>query len=91
MKLLSVKKSTRKGKKLMAEFDDGTTTHFGAIGYDDYTLKKDKDQRDRYRARHASCKNASAKTADALAYHLLWGESTSLQQNIKDYKKKYNV
>jgi hypothetical protein len=96
MKLLSVKKSTRKGKKLMAEFDDGTTTHFGAIKpdgqpYDDYTLKKDKDQRDRYRARHASGKNASAKTADALAYHLLWGESTSLQQNIKDYKKKYNV
>jgi len=91
MKLLSVKKSTRKGKKLMATFDDGTTTHFGATGYDDYTLKKDKDQRDRYRARHASGKNASAKTADALAYHLLWGESTSLQQNIKDYKKKYNV
>lgn len=91
MKLLSVKKSTRKGKKLMAEFDDGTTTHFGATGYDDYTLKKDKDQRDRYRARHASGKNANAKSADALAYHLLWGESTSLQQNIKDYKKKYNV
>ena len=91
MKLLSVKKSTRKGKKLMATFDDGTTTHFGATGYDDYTLKKDKDQRDRYRARHASGKNASAKTADALAYHLLWGESTSLRQNIKDYKKKYNV
>jgi len=91
MKLLSVKKSTRKGKKLMAEFDDGTTTHFGATGYDDYTLKKDKDQRDRYRARHASGKNASVKSADALAYHLLWGESTSLRQNIKDYKKKYNV
>ena len=40
----------------MAHFlsDDGKTTtiHFGAKGYDDYTLKKDKDQRYRYRQRH---------------------------------------
>ena len=91
MKLLSVKKSTRQYKKLMATFDDGTTTHFGDNRYSDYTIHKDKDRRENYRSRHASGKNASAKTADALAYHLLWGDSTSLQQNIKDYKKKYNV
>ena len=91
MKLLSVKKSTRKDKKLMAEFDTGKIVHFGARGMDDYTIKKDKEQRERYRARHASGKNAKPDTADSLAYRLLWGDSTSLQQNIKEFKKKYNL
>jgi len=26
-----------------------------------------------------------------LSWYLLWGDSTSLQQNIKDYKKKFNL
>ena len=90
MKLLSVKKSTRKDKKLMAEFDTGKIIHFGARGMDDYTLTKDKDQRERYRARHASGKTAKPDTADALAYYLLWNKPT-LQESIKQYKKKYNV
>ena len=90
MKLLSVKKSTRKDKKLMAEFDTGKIIHFGARGMDDYTLTKDKDQRERYRSRHASGKTAKPDTADALAYYLLWNKPT-LQESIKQYKKKYNV
>ena len=91
MKLLTVKKSTREKKKWMANFDNGDTIHFGHTDFSDYTLHKDKDRRANYRSRHASGKNAKPNSADALAYHLLWGESTSLQQNIKDYKKKYNV
>lgn len=91
MKLLSVKRSTRKDKKWMAEFDTGKIIHFGARGMDDYTLTKDKEQRERYRARHASGKTAKPDTADSLAYNLLWGNSTSLQQNIKEFKKKYNL
>ena len=79
----------------MAEFDTGKIIHFGAIKpngqpYDDYTLTKDKDQRERYRSRHASGKNAKPDTADALAYYLLWNKPT-LQESIKQYKKKYNV
>ena len=90
MKLLSVKKSTRKDKKWMAEFDTDKVVHFGARGMDDYTLTKDKDQRERYRSRHASGKTAKPDTADALAYYLLWNKPT-LQESIKQYKKKYNV
>ena len=56
LKKVKIQQSIRPDKKLMAHFlsDDGKTTtiHFGAKGYDDYTLKKDKDQRDRYRQRH---------------------------------------
>ena len=42
-----IKKSDKAGKKLMAVFtrDNGRTktTHFGAAGMDDYTIKKDKE------------------------------------------------
>ena len=37
-KLVSVTRSTRSGKKLVASFSDGTRTHFGASGYGDYTI-----------------------------------------------------
>ena len=51
-----IKKSDKPEKKLMAVFtkDNGRkkTTHFGAKNMDDYTLKKDKEQRKRYRSRH---------------------------------------
>ena len=52
-KLVSIKKSTKANKKLMAKFVNKKTgreslTHFGASGYDDYTIKKDKEQRTRY-------------------------------------------
>ena len=47
MKLLEIKPSTRKGKKLMAVFkkDDGKTitTHFGSANMRDFTLINDKD------------------------------------------------
>ena len=90
MKLLSVKKSTRKDKKWMAEFDTGKIIHFGHSDYSDYTMHKDKDRKERYRARHASGKTAKPDTADALAYYLLWNKPT-LQESIKEFKKKYNL
>jgi hypothetical protein len=102
MKLLAVKKSTKKDKKLMAIFckcdgetkcppDERQTIHFGQKGADDYTLTKDKDQRDRYRKRNVKQKDQEANTAGALAYHILWGETTSRKENIKLFKQKYNV
>lgn len=92
MKLDFIKKSTRKDKKYMAKFSDpDKIVHFGAKGYSDYTLHKDKDRRENYRARHASGKTAAPDTANALAYHLLWGDSTSLSENIKSYRLKYSL
>ena len=92
MKLLEVKPSTQKNKKYMAVFDDGTTTHFGSAGMDDYTITKDKEQRDRYRTRHKKdLETNDPARAGYLSYYLLWGDSTSLKQNIKDYRKKFNL
>lgn len=96
MKLISVKKSDKPLKKFMALFkkDDGKTkkTYFGASGMDDYTLTKDKDARERYRKRHAKdLKTNDPTRAGYLSYYLLWGDSTSLSQNIKDYKKRFKL
>ena len=78
----------------MAEFcnkDKCKIVHFGAKGYSDYTIHHDKDRRSNYRKRHHSGKNARPMTPNALAYHILWGDSTSLQTNIKVFKKKYKI
>ncbi len=91
-----IKKSNKAGKKLMAIFtkDNGRTktTHFGAAGMDDYTLKKDKDQRKRYRTRHQKDLSTGDYTrAGYLSYYILWGNSTSRKENIASYKKRYNL
>ena len=89
-----VKKSTKPDKKLMAIFTDEkgktTTRHFGNRGSDDYLKSKDKELRRRYRARHeVDLKTKDPTRAGYLAYYLLWGSSTSLEDNIKSYKKRF--
>lgn len=95
MRLLKVQPSTRKGKKYMAIFqyrdERIRSAHFGDVHYDDYTTNKDTARRERYRVRHASGKNAAADTPDALSYHLLWGPSTSMSQNLVAFRKRYGV
>ena len=96
MKLISVKKSTKPDKKLMAVFETDSgrrkTVHFGSKGMDDYTLTKDKEQRKRYRERHKKdLETNDATRAGYLSYFILWGDSTSRKENIKDYKKKFNL
>jgi hypothetical protein len=96
MKLLSVKPSTKADKKLMATFetDTGRTkiTHFGAKNYDDYTKTHDKEQRDRYRTRHANREDWNNPVSPgSLSRWILWGDSTSLQTNINSYKKMFSL
>lgn len=95
MKLISISPSTKADKKLMAVFDnDGhkKTTHFGAKGMDDYTLTHSKEQRDRYRQRHAKdLKTSDPTKAGYLSYYILWGDSTSRATNISNYKKRFNL
>ncbi len=92
---VDIKKSNRSDKKLMAVFTDDNnnkkTIHFGAKGMDDYTLTGNKDARSRYRARTKKVYDkAEPMSASRLSGDLLWGDSTSLATNIKNYKKKYN-
>tara|TARA_R110000822_G_scaffold50851_1_gene132599 strand:+ start:145 stop:456 length:312 start_codon:yes stop_codon:yes gene_type:complete len=101
MKLISVKKSSRADKKYEAKFckcvgeskccdSDKKIVHFGTSGMDDYTITKDKEQRERYQKRHKKDLDTNnPMRAGYLSYYLLWGDSTSIKENIKSFKKKF--
>ena len=93
---VKIEKSDRKDKRFVAIFSDKDgkkikTTHFGAKGMDDYTLTGDKKAREKYRVRHKKDLDTKDPTrAGYLSYYILWGDSTSRDKNIKDYKKRFN-
>jgi hypothetical protein len=86
-----IKKSTKPDKKLQATFDNKKTIHFGAAGMSDYTISKDKQQRDRYIARHKAREDwTRCDTAGSLSYHILWSEPTRTEA-IRKYKSKFHL
>ena len=98
-KLIDIKPSTRATKKYMASFEDKATgshktVHFGADGYEDFTIHKDPVRAERYRTRHAKdLETDAAKTGmtpGALSYYVLW-TSPSLAQGIRNYKNRYHL
>lgn len=97
MKLIRIVEApSQSPKKLQAIFqtDDGRVrkTLFGARGYDDYTIHKDKKRRDRYRLRHRKDLHTNDPTrAGYLSYYILWGDSTNLNKNISEYKRLFHL
>ncbi len=93
---MTIKKSDKSGKKYMAIFtrDNGRTkkTYFGQAGAPDYTLTGDKERRRLYRQRHRKDLTTNDPTrAGYLSRFLLWGESKSLRENIRNYKRRFNL
>lgn len=95
MKLLSIKPSSNPDKKYDALFDiDGKTktVSFGAKGYSDYTQNKSKVRRMLYLIRHRKNEDwTKPDTAGALSRYILWGQSTSLHENIANFKRRFNL
>jgi len=92
MKLERVVHAKNPAKKWRAEFSDGSHTEFGSANMDDYTLTKDKEQRDRYRKRHLKDLDTEDPTrAGFLSFWILWGNSTNMARNIATYKRKFNL
>lgn len=78
--------------KWLAVFDDGTRVRFGAVGYKDYTQHKDPLRRKNYLQRHRSSENWNdPKTAGSLSRWLLWGDSTSLDANLRAFKRRFSL
>ena len=72
--------------KYVAVFDDGTHTSFGALGYEDYTQRKQL-----YLNRHRKNEDwSNPKTAGALSRWILWNKPT-LEESINNYIKKFNM
>lgn len=95
IELKSIEKSDKSAKKFKAKFvvnGRPKTTYFGASGMDDYTRTHNTEQRERYRKRHAKDLSTKDPTrAGFLSYYILWGDSTNMEINIREYKKKFKI
>jgi hypothetical protein len=95
MKLLSIVPSDKPDKKMKAMFEVNgrtRTIHFGQSKADDYTITKNKDQRERYLTRHKAREDWNKPdSAGALSKWILWGNSTNIHTNIAEFKKKFNL
>ena len=100
MKLLSIIKSPRVGKKWRAIFEhEGAGelhrtrfhTDFGASGYQDFTQSKDPERARLYRLRHKKDLDTNNPTmAGYLSYYILWA-SPNFSANVQAYKNKFHM
>ena len=92
MNLTRIEKSKLKGKKWTALFDNPKKiVHFGASGYEDYTIHKDDERKKRYLDRHR--KNEIWTKPDnpgSLSRWILWNKKT-IEESIKDFRKNMSV
>lgn len=96
LKLISIKKSPKKDKKLVARFSDGKEVHFGAKGYQNYggvgkERHLDEDRKRKYIIRHKKRENWNdPQTPGSLSRWVLWNKKT-LKDSIDDYKRRFKL
>jgi len=101
MKLISITKSPRTGKKWRATFEHdghgtgaGKTrfhTDFGASGYDDFTTGATPERAKLYRQRHMKDLDTRNPTkAGYLSFYVLWS-GPNFEENIRKYKNKFHL
>tara|TARA_R100000700_G_C3162053_1_gene137943 strand:- start:1137 stop:1439 length:303 start_codon:yes stop_codon:yes gene_type:complete len=97
---LEIKNSQAKGKRFVAIFTDdkgkSKKVNFGLKNPKRGTFidHADKELRKNYIARHEVREKKFYKDAmrpATLSRFILWGTSSSLKQNIENYKNKYNL
>lgn len=88
-------KPTKKFDAFFTYMKDGKkkekVVSFGAAGYQDYTQHKDKQRRENYRSRHKNDNLNEPTSPGALSMYILWGDSTSIKENIKSFRQRFNV
>ena len=101
MKLISIVKSPRAGKKWRATFEhdghgtgSGKTrfhTDFGASGYEDFTTGASPERAKLYKTRHKKDLLTNNPTkAGFLSYYVLWA-SPNFDENVRKYKNRFNL
>jgi hypothetical protein len=84
--------SDRKDKRYTAIFDNGKQVHFGLKGGQTYIDHMDKLKRENYLKRHIKRENwQDPYTAGALSKWILWGDSSNINKNLIDFKKRFNL
>ncbi len=91
LRLVTIRKSHRKDKKLDAVFANKVVP-FGQKGYSDFTKHKNKTRRARYLKRHSGMGEHWNRpdTPGALSRWILWNKP-SLKASIADYKKRFQL
>ena len=93
---VNITKSTRQGKKMVAVFYDEAkkkvkTTHFGAVGYEDYTTHQDLVRKQNYLTRHDKTERWNDyMTAGSLSRWILWNRPT-LTASIDNYIGRFKL
>jgi hypothetical protein len=93
---VSIGKSTRAGKKMMAIFYDEAkkkikTTHFGASGYEDYTTHGEIQRKMNYIARHKEREDwTDYMSSGSLSRFILWNKPT-IKASIEDYMNRFRL
>jgi len=85
-----LKESTRKGKKYSITPPDNKTVHFGAIGYEDYTMHHDDERKDRYISRHKKEDWTDLSKAGTWSRYILWNKKT-LNSSIDDMEDRFDI
>jgi hypothetical protein len=91
-RIIILSPSTQDTKKWMVKVD-GKTVHFGAKGYEDFTMHKDTERRERYVNRHQAREKwgkDGIATAGFWSRWLLWNKPT-IAASIKDIESRFDV
>jgi len=90
--MVYITQSDRKDKRYMATFYNGIKVHFGLKGGQTYIDHADKEKRDAYLKRHQKNENwDDPYTAGSLSRFITWGNSTNINKNISEFKKRFNL
>ena len=88
--IIKIKKSKNPKKKYTAIFElENKKVNFGASGYSDYTIHKNKNRKDRYISRHKKREDWTVNgkyTAGFWSRWLLWHQP-SLRESARDIEK----
>jgi hypothetical protein len=86
-----IKPSDRKNKRFQAIFPDNKTIHFGSKAASTFIDVGDKKKRENYIKRHQVNEDWTKINPGSLSRYILWGDSSNIDKNFYDFKKKFNV
>jgi len=93
MKIIKLEDSQLKSKRFRVYLDNNKHYDFGLKSGETYIDHRDKIKRDNYRRRHYNSIKEQPYIQNLIpspalfSYYLLWGDSSSINQNIKTLNK----
>ena len=92
-RIFKIEKSTNPSKKYMVYEIGGSAIHFGAAGYEDYTIHKDLKRKANYIARHTAGEDwnkSGILTPGFWSRWLLWNKPT-IVKSAEDIARRFNI